>query len=62
MSEEQVERCIATHFQGFAKEDIETVPVNGLTLRDRIRADRRALPRGGRLGASYWQQLVAEYS
>jgi hypothetical protein len=62
-SDEAVERSIIqTHFSGFSQIDLETQKVKGETLRERIRSDRAQLERGGRLGSTYWRDLVQEWS
>jgi hypothetical protein len=61
-SDEAVERSIERHFAGFSQIDLETQRLNGLTLRERVRADRSKLPPKGRLGSTYWRDLVQEWS
>jgi hypothetical protein len=61
-SDEAVERSIQRHFSGFSLIDLETQKVKGQTLRERIRSDRAKLERGGRLGSTYWRDLVQEWS
>jgi hypothetical protein len=61
-SDEAVERSIQKHFSAFSQIDLETQRVKGQTLRERIRSDRHKLPKGGRLGSTYWRDLVQEWS
>jgi hypothetical protein len=61
-SDETVERSITKHFSGFSQIDLETQKVNNQTLRERIREDRQKLERSGRLGSTYWRDLVQEWS
>lgn len=58
----QVDRCIAEHFRGWGPLLTHGVVIDGHTLYDRIKADKKAAKEGGRrLGASYWQMLKEKY-
>jgi len=59
-SEETIERAIQQKFSHIPSEVLETKRFDGLLIRDRIRADRSNLDKGQRLGAKYWDSLLAE--
>ena len=61
-SDEIFERSITKHFSGYSQIDLETQKVNNQTRRERVREDRQKLDRGGRLGSTYWRDLVQEWS
>ena len=58
-SEETIERAIQVKFAHIPAEVLETKQFDGLHIRERVRADRRALGKGGRLGTKYWETLLA---
>jgi len=59
-SEETIERAIQTKFSHIPSEVLETKRFDGLLIRERIRADRTGLGKGQRLGAKYWDSLLAQ--
>jgi hypothetical protein len=59
-SEETIERAIQQKFSHIPSEVLETKRFDGLLIRDRIRADRTNLDKGQRLGAKYWDSLLAQ--
>jgi hypothetical protein len=59
-SEETIERAIQQKFSHIPSEVLETKRFDGLLIRDRIRADRTNLAKGQRLGAKYWDTLLAQ--
>ena len=59
-SEETIERAIQVKFAHIPAEVLETKQFDGLHIRERVRADRRALGKGGRLGTKYWETLLAQ--
>ena len=59
-TDEQVNRCISTHFRGVGRADIESKEVAGKSLRRRIGDDLRASRvhgRSRRFGTRYWRNL-----
>jgi hypothetical protein len=60
--EAAVDRIIADKFGNLDLVYRETHKVDGLVLRERILADKRALPEGQRLGATYYAQLAMEWA
>ena len=63
-TEDQVQRCLDTHFKGVARSVLESKFIDGLNLRQRISRDlkaARAHPRTKRLGTCYWRDLRQQY-
>ena len=63
-SEEKLSRQLSQHFSHMSQQQLATVRVDGLLVRDRIKADRDKLLKGDRrrLSSSYWRDLVSEYT
>ena len=60
-SDEKVERKLENKFGHIDRDILATMTVDGKTVRQRIREDRRRLPPGGRLGCKYWKELQSMY-
>ena len=63
-SEEKRDRQIRTHFAHFSQQQLATVRIDGMLVRERLERDLQQMPKrpGGRVGTSYWKDLVAQYS
>ena len=59
-SEETIERTIQQKSSHIPSEVLETKRFDGLLIRDRIKADRHGFAKGQRLGAKYWDGLLAQ--
>ena len=58
----KLERQLHKHVQEFPTTLLESTVVNGLTAREQARLDCDSLPKGKRLGAKYWYELVKTYT
>lgn len=62
-TDEQVDRCLGEHFKGWSSLETHGSIIDGMTLAERIKADKRmARETSSRLGSSYWVELRAKYS
>lgn len=63
-TEAAVQKSLADNFRGFTAAQTDVVLVNGLTLREKLMADKRAHKHGdqGTMGGQYYRQLRIEYS
>ena len=58
-TDQQVDRCLAEHFRGWTHIETHGTVVDGLSLVDRIKADKKqAKDRGSRLSSTYWVDLL----
>lgn len=62
-TDEQVDRCLAEHFKGWWALETHGPQVEGMSLADRIRNDKKdAKITKKRLGSTYWQELREMYA